>query len=229
MTDLWSELLASLLRTHPGALCDFGAREDKIGEDVRLLAAMFDDGREREMLRLWDNEQRLVISRRLARLPDASDAIAALADRGWSVSVRASGGTTVVHRPGVLNISLFRMSHRQRKIVDGFDRLCSIIVRAAQDVGVSLDVGCMERSYCAGSHDIGWAGRKLAGTAGLMRRKGDRYGQLFHASLVVDGDWRGDLTAISAFERLAGMAVDYDVAAHGSLAEAVAINLADAA
>lgn len=218
---LWNQLVNALLQEFDGAACDFGNRAEKILDDAHLLDQLLKHGRETEYLRLWDNEPHLVISKRLSRLPGASEAAEWAVSQGYPVGVRASGGTAVIHRPGVLNISYFWISSAPFKLSAGFDALCNIIKNAAQNLGIALETGKLARSYCAGTHDIGWQGRKIAGTAGVSRRHGKMHGGLFHASLVVSGDWRRDLALITQHERLSGMDARYDEAAHASLEEIV--------
>ncbi|MFD1767332.1 biotin/lipoate A/B protein ligase family protein [Sphingorhabdus buctiana] len=207
--SLWDRLVGSLSAEFPGAARDFGSRAGKIAHDAELLDRLIADGTGLEHLRLWDNAPHLVISKRLARLADADRAAAWANNQGYPVAVRASGGTTVVHRPGVLNVSYFRISDRPFKLTAGFDALCAIIEQAARTVGIQLETGRLASSYCSGSHDIGWRGRKLAGTAGVSRRRGAMHGGVFHASLVVSGDWRRDLDLITQFERLSGLVPSY--------------------
>lgn len=219
---LWRGMIDAIEDIFPTAEHDFGHRPEKIEDDARKLASLLEDGAECSHLRLWDNDRRLVISRRLARLPSASAASAAMVRAGWPVSVRASGGTAVAHSAGVLNISLYIVSRVQISLSSGYERLCAIIVEAARLNGIDLSVGFHAASYCAGTHDIGWQGRKLAGTAGLARQKVNLYGGLFHASLSVCDDWRTGLDAVCKFERSLGMPAAYETANHTSLCDAVA-------
>ena len=133
------------------------------------------------------------------------------------MAVRASGGTAVVHRPGVLNISLLRISPRPLRPSQGFDELCDMIGLAGARLGFAFETGKLAQCYCAGSHDIGWRGRKIAGTAAVLRSNRAFHGGLFHASLVVFGDWRRDLELLCGYERLAGLPANYDIGAHTSL------------
>ncbi|MEZ5968546.1 MAG: hypothetical protein R3C00_05740 [Hyphomonas sp.] len=222
-TDCWNAILAGLQAEWPGANLDLGAQADKLSVDMREFERKLTDGSDDTSLRLWDNERQLVISRRLSRLPGTEFATRWAEAHGFPVAVRASGGTAVVHRPGVLNISLIRVALQPLKLSQGFDELSDIVVRAAARSGIALTVGKLARSYCAGTHDIGLDGRKLAGTAAVSRRHGAAYGGLFHASLTVSGDWRHDLELISGFEQRLGMPADYDVSAHTSLEEAFAL------
>jgi lipoate-protein ligase A len=219
---LLHDMIEALDDVFPGAERDFGIRPGKIEDEERKLASFLAVGAERSHLRLWDNDRRLVISRRLSRLSGAAKAAAAMSRAGWPVSVRPSGGTAVAHGPGILNISLFIISREYLPLNAGYDRLCELIVEAARLNGIALSVGLHATSYCAGAHDIGWNGRKLAGTAGLARRRADLHGAIFHACLSVCDDWRAGLEAICKFEQAVGMPASYANANHISLSEVAA-------
>lgn len=214
-------LVGALTGLFPGAECDFGIRPGKVGDDARLLERLLAYGRPARRLRLWDNAPCLVVSRRIEKMARFGEARRFARRAGWPVAVRASGGTTVVHRPGVLNLSLVTVDRGGGGTAGGFDRLCELIVGAGQAIGVALEAGEVARGYCAGSHDIGWRGRKIAGTAAIARRRDGWHGRVVHASLVVEGDAAADVAAISAFERALGMPGAYDPAAHCSLADAL--------
>lgn len=219
--DLWRSFVAALLAEHKNALCDFGLRSGKIAADSHILNRMLDEGNKARLLRLWDNDRNIVVSRRLQKQEKFADACQAARVAGWPVAVRQSGGTTVVHRPGVLNVTLFQTQYEHRKLSTGFDELCEVIVKAAARLGVNLEAGRLSRVYCAGSHDVGWRGCKIAGTAAVAKRRGALRGALHHASIVVYGDWRSDIETISNFERDLGLPANYEVNAHSSLSEAV--------
>lgn len=217
--ELWRRFTGALLAEHDYALCDFGFRSGKIAKDSNIINRMLDEGSEARLLRLWDNDRQIVVSRRLQKLEQFAEARQAAQAAGWPVAVRPSGGTTVVHRPGVLNITLFQTHYKHRKLSAGFDELCDIIVEAAARLNVYLEVGQLSQAYCAGSHDIGWRGRKVAGTAAAAKRRGALRGTFHHASIVVYGDWRMDIEMINEFERGLGLPAAYDVNAHASLRE----------
>lgn len=220
--SLHEEMVAALVHVFPAALCDLGQSTGKIERDEQMLDALMRAETPSTRLRLWDNHRCLVTSRRIAKLPLAGAACVASEARGWPVSVRASGGTTVAHGPGNLNVSWFHVSSEPHALKSGFDNLCSLIVRAAALIGIPLAVGRHTGAYCAGSHDIGWDGQKVAGTAGIARRLGATHGSVFHASIAVSSDARAEFEAIQSFEQqagLPGLPVSYELGRHTTLAE----------
>ncbi|MGE3744961.1 MAG: hypothetical protein AB7G25_04450 [Sphingomonadaceae bacterium] len=213
-------LIEALTAIRPDALCNFGPGGDKLVAESALLDRLLAEGCVEQQVRLWDQEPCLVTTRRIARLPGFQNACE---KSGWPVVVRRSGGTTVLHRPGVVNVSLFLVGP-DGGLKDGFDSLCGLILAATTQMGLALDAGSVSRSYCDGTHNIRWRGRKVAGTAALARRRGDWHGRLFHASIVADGDAAADAAVIEAFEQAAGLAVRYDPNMHISLAQAAAVS-----
>lgn len=211
-------LIEALTAVRPDALCEFGPDGDKLAAESALLDRLLAAGGPADLVRLWDHGSCLVTTRRIARLPGFDEACW---KSGMPVLIRPSGGTTVLHRPGVVNVSLFLVD-REGGLGDGFDRLCGLILGATSKLGLDLDAGPVPRSYCDGSHNIRWRGRKVAGTAALARRRGDWHGRLFHASVVADGDATADATLIEAFERTAGLAARYDPRLHIGLAQIMA-------
>jgi hypothetical protein len=181
-----------------------------LGRLERLLGCGIDDGGlegEAALLarphrpplgRLWRAGPQLVTTRRIAARPGFAEAAVRSRERGWPVVVRASGGTTVIHRPGVLNVSLALASDG---IGHAYRMLGAILIEALAPLLDDLDLGPVPGSYCDGAHNLRWRGRKLAGLAAMVRGRVT----LVHASLVVGGDLAADVAAIGAFERDVGL------------------------
>ncbi|HMO75956.1 MAG TPA: hypothetical protein PKD99_06195 [Sphingopyxis sp.] len=214
-------LLAALAAAiAPGGRIERGTGAAAIGADSARLEEMLAREGEAAELRLWTNRQCLVTTRRFARLDRFEAAAAASAARGWPVFVRASGGTTVVHRPGILNVSLLMVRRAGAVDIDrGYAGLGRRLVAALAALGVAARVGPVPGSYCDGRHNIVAGARKVAGTACLLRPAGARIGLLAHAAVTVTGDVFGDVAAVACFEADLGLRPAYDAAAHASLAE----------
>lgn len=203
--------LAAWLAAQPDAAID--------DLDIAGDAAMLDDALDGRIasgrMRIWRGPRRLVVSPRLARLPDLPAAADRAARAGWPVAVRLSGGTTVVHRPGILNVS--RVDMVEGNGIDaeqGYRALCETIVAALARLGVQADTGPVAESHCDGRHNIRWNGRKLAGTSAAIRQRNGRTVCLTHANIAVSGDVAEDVAAIAAFERWLGLDALYDPDAH---------------
>jgi lipoate-protein ligase A len=63
-------------------------------------------------------------------------------------------------------------------------------------------------AYCSGRYDIAVGCRKLAGTAGFVRRLGDVWGSVVHASIRLD-EHEDELKAVTNFERAIGLKPNY--------------------
>jgi octanoyl-[GcvH]:protein N-octanoyltransferase len=181
-------------------------------------------GHDTRWLRVWRNRRCLVASRRQGRLPHFAKAAAASAAVGWPVAVRRSGGTTVAHRPGVLNISLVSLCAGDSNpgMQQDYLALLEIIARALAPLGIAAGHGAVAGAHCDGRYNLVWQGRKLAGTAGFVTRVNGMGLRVFHASLAVDGDLAADLAAIARFERMLGENPQYDTQSHVSVAQILA-------
>lgn len=85
-------------------------------------------------------------------------------------------------------------------------------------------MGWVPFSHCDGRFNITVAGRKIGGTASLVRRRGDTVAMLAHASIWIAGDVIGDLEAVERFERDIGYGVAYDRRAHASICDVVTMS-----
>lgn len=203
----------------PNASIVHGNGEAAIVEDERRLDALLDDQRAAEYARLWTNSRCLVTTRRFARMERFAEAAAASSARGWPVFIRASGGTTVVHRPGILNFSLYDIARTGTVDINTrFERFTRRLTAGFAAIGVAAETGWVAGSYCDGRFNIVSVGQKIAGTACLVRKRGGWLGVLAHAAISIDGDTDTDLTAITEFERALGLEPRYAPDSHTNLA-----------
>lgn len=174
-------------------------------------------------VRLWINSACLIVPRAMSRNAAFAMAAGRSADAGWPVHARDSGGSTVVHRPGILNVSLFFEGPAEGLAVDAvYGRLTGLLVDAFASLGVAADVGAVPGSYCDGRFNIRIDGRKIAGTACRVRRTTRRAAVLAHAVISVEGDPAADVTAVAGFERSLGLPAAYRADRHCTLEQAVA-------
>jgi octanoyl-[GcvH]:protein N-octanoyltransferase len=172
-------------------------------------------------LRIWTNSRCIVASRgqyaaaRFAAAKRLSEAA------GWPVAVRRSGGSAVVHRSGILNVSVVRLLAQETThwMTAGYEGLLDILVNALGRMDVACDHGAVPGAHCDGRFSLRSGGRKLAGTAAYSGRAGPSRYAVFHASIAVSGSLEQDLEAIGRFERGLGLAGSYDPSAHVSLSE----------
>jgi lipoate-protein ligase A len=209
-------LLAALGRSAPcTVLIDDSHSTPQQGVDGDILrGAALSDGE--LLIRAWRNPLCLVASRRQAGLTAFAAARSVSEAAGWPVAVRRSGGTAVVHRPGVLNISLLAAQPRDRDLSVGGDyaMLLTVLRDMLAGIGVGCDQGDVPGAHCDGRYNLRWRGRKLAGTAGWIARPHGRTLRIFHASLLVGGAIEEDLRAIRRFETALGEPKEYSIDAH---------------
>lgn len=212
-----------------GALIEEGGGRDAIEADAERLAVLLNGDAGARGLRLWTNRQCLVTTRRIAAMPSFARAAAASAARGWPVFVRTSGGTTVAHRPGTLNVSVFdAWTDDGRDVTKSFEGFCGQLVAVLRSAGIDADLGWVPFSHCDGRFNLAVAGRKIGGTASLVRRRGTTVAMLAHASIWIEGDVTVDLQAVERFERDMGLGVVYDRRAHASIWDVVTVPEAQA-
>lgn len=201
-----------------GITVESGDGSAAIATDSQRLDALLRDGDRAGGWRLWTNRQCLVTTRRFAVTPRFADAALASTRRGWPVFVRASGGTTVAHRPGILNASYFEAWRGDGdEVTRRFRIFCEHLAASIRSVGVSTGLGHVHGSYCDGSLNLVSGGQKLAGTASLVRRRGDYIGLLCHASIGVTGHVAADVEAIERFEAELGFRPSYSEDVHTTL------------
>lgn len=189
--------------------------EAGVAADFALLDAVA-AGTAPATLRLWQNRQCLVVSRRDSRLPGFSRAAELLGRKGWPVVVRGSGGTAVPHGAGILLVSMAfaRTDWRAVAIDEGYEILCQFIIRAIRRLGVRAVCQPVPAAFCDGRYNLAVGPRKIAGTAQRWRRGHaggvTRRAVLAHALILADGDARAMTAAVNRFYDLAGDAVSFD-------------------
>ncbi|MBW6246843.1 lipoate--protein ligase family protein, partial [Pseudomonas aeruginosa] len=150
--------------------------QDGLDAERALLDEVCGGAREHGLL-LWQPcDRALVMPRRMERLEGFAPASAAVAERGWPVLLRDTGGEPVPQSPGVLNIALSYAlgpgDNEQTRIETAYLRLCQPICDWLRERGLDAGVGAVAGSFCDGRYNVTLDGRKLAGTAQRWRRNG---------------------------------------------------------
>ncbi|HCF0145223.1 lipoate--protein ligase family protein, partial [Pseudomonas aeruginosa] len=143
--------------------------QDGLDAERALLDEVCGGAREHGLL-LWQPcDRALVMPRRMERLEGFAPASAAVAERGWPVLLRDTGGEPVPQSPGVLNIALSYAlgpgDNEQTRIETAYLRLCQPICDWLRERGLDAGVGAVAGSFCDGRYNVTLDGRKLAGTA----------------------------------------------------------------
>ena len=180
------------------------ARDAVLGEAVARADSL-------PTFRLWQNRRALVVSRRESRLERFEAASQRLAQEGWPVLVRDSGGGAVPHGEGILHLSLAlpRGDAPVFSIEALYRALCKPLRIALGGLGIETGLGAVPGAFCDGRFNLVHRGRKLAGTA--QRWRGGPAGTgviggyaLAHALLVVDHDLSAANAALNRFYALVG-------------------------
>ena len=131
------------------------------------------------LVRVWENQQRCIV---LGRAEKAEQQIFLAEAERQNVTIlrRTSGGGTVVHGPGNLNLSFFLPYHMNDQLKSIHDSYQLIIgwVRSA------LKESCGVETNMNGSSDISIGDLKISGTAQARKR----HGLLHHLTLLIDFD-----------------------------------------
>ncbi len=117
-------------------------------------------------------------------------------DQGYGVSIRNSGGRSVVNDPGILNFSL--MFKSTESIESVYIYFYNFMKDALKPLGLTFKFGEIKGAYCPGAFDISVDLQKVAGTA--QRRIQDN--TLVGCYLSVNGDQDHRATLISNFYKL---------------------------
>lgn len=193
--------------------------QQMVDGDLALLTRVMGRQQPGVFWRCWQNRHCLVTPRHWSRLPRFAHAVM---DCPLPVALRASGGSAVAHGPHILNLSMVWLVEGDQPagIEDGYRRLAAPILAALSDLGVDAGMARVAGAHCDGGFNLVQDGRKLAGTAGLIRPAGNWRGLLLHACLALAED-PGDLPAIIGLERTLGRPAEYRADAHTHLADAL--------
>lgn len=165
-----------------------------------------------------------MVTRKETRLPRFAQACEHLAEQGWPVLVRESGGTAVPHGPGILHFSIaFAQPAQSTYDLDGvYQALCEPLRHALCGLGLRAEYGSVRGAYCDGRYNLVVDGLKITGTAQRLIASsvpGIKSGILAQAMLMVDSDPVAGTDLVNRFYRLAGDDRRYDPTASTSVSE----------
>ncbi|SET75504.1 octanoyl-[GcvH]:protein N-octanoyltransferase/lipoyl amidotransferase [Oceanobacillus limi] len=127
------------------------------------LATSISNGDSPPAVRLWVHPKTIVLGIPDARLPYLEDGVKPLADAGYHVVVRNSGGLAVALDEGVLNLSLILPGVKDLSIHECYEAMVSFIRYMLQDVTKDIEAYEIVESYCPGDYDLSINGKKFAG------------------------------------------------------------------
>jgi lipoate-protein ligase A len=182
-------------------------------------------------LLLWRPlDQALVMPRRMSHLPGFVEASETLADNGWPLLLRETGGEPVPQSHATVNIALVYAqpasdSDRDR-IETAYRRLCQPILDVLRELGGDASLGEVEGAFCDGRFNVNLGGRKMVGTAQRWRqsRGGLRPVVLAHAAMLVDNERYEMAAAVNRFNQICEIERHVHADSHIALSEAFAVD-----
>ncbi|ATL93340.1 protein ligase [Aeromonas sp. CU5] len=174
-----------------------------LAEEQHWLRDCARDGQPRA--HLWQAPQCLIVTHKDTRLPHYEAACQQLADEGWPVHVRDSGGTAVPHGAGILNLSLL-LPRTTTDLAHYYRLLGTPLLTLLAEYGLAGSYDFVPGSFCDGQYNLVIGGRKITGTAQRWLAPGqDHQGAvLAQAMLLVAGDVDEGTKMASRFYELAG-------------------------
>lgn len=192
--------------------------EAAMDREAALLMRVSEDPSHRQVW-FWQAPQGLIAPRKLSRLDGYAEVARAMAQNGWPVSLRSTGGDVTPQGPGIVNVThVYSRPPREKFDLDReYDRLCTPIEAA---LGEGASRGWQPGAFCDGAHNVQWAGLKFAGTAMRFRPcKADktRYAVLAHALMLMQPPTGAAIEALNRFLGALGQDRRIDAAAHTGL------------
>lgn len=182
-------------------------------------------------LLLWRPRDRaLVMPRRMSRLPGFVEASETLADSGWPILLRETGGEPVPQSSATVNIALVYAQPKsdpdRDRIEIAYRRLCQPILDVLSELGGNASLGEVEGAFCDGRYNVNLDGRKMVGTAQRWRQSqgGLRPVVLAHGALLVE-DERGEMAAaVNRFNEICEVEQRVRADSHIALSEACPVD-----
>lgn len=201
--------------------------EAGLSAEEALLESVCAGERSLECLAWSPRDYALVMPRRHQRLDGFAQARERLAELGWPVLFRATGGTPVPLGPMVVNVALAvrcQVRSSAAHLEWGYHRLGDPWCDWLRSLGVtSADLGNVSGAYCDGRFNVRIAERKLVGTAQRWRRvRGSRdMALLVHGSMQVAGQPKALVDVVNTFQAAVGDAQRFLPESHIALKDAL--------
>ena len=190
-----------------------------------LLASVCDGDADIGLLFWRPADRALVMPRRLSRLPGFSEASETLADSGWPVLLRESGGEPVPQSPATVNVALVYVQPDtdldRDRIENAYLRLCQPILDTLSELGGAASLGEVAGAFCDGRFNVNLNARKMVGTAQRWRqsRGGKRPVVLAHAAMLLDDERADMVNAVNRFNETCELEQRCDAQSHIALHE----------
>lgn len=176
----------------------------QLSKDLESLKSVT-GGEKPPQLHIWSAHSALVVGQTETRLPNYQNARSALAETGWEVVHRTSGGTAFPQCSGILNVSAALPIDSQRvSIKQSYQGFCDVLIDGLAKSGISGKEGQQARAFCDGDYNILASGRKLIGTAQRWKMGRSNHGLLAHAAIFFEINQAQLSELVNRFYQLAG-------------------------
>ena len=197
--------------------------------ELDLLASVCAGDADSALLMWRPNDRALVMPRRMSRLPGFVEASETLADSGWPILLRETGGEPVPQSSATVNIALVYAQPKsdpdRDRIEIAYRRLCQPILDVLNALGGAASLGEVEGAFCDGRFNVNLDGRKMVGTAQRWRQSqgGLRPVVLVHGALLVDNERHDMVAAVNRFNEICEVEQRVRADSHIALREAFAV------
>lgn len=179
-------------------------------------------------LLVWrPTDRALVMPRRMSRLEGFDTASRQLADAGWPILLRETGGEPVPQSSATVNLALVYVAPRSEgdhgRIERAYERLCLPLCELLGAWGVDASLGEVEGAFCDGRYNVNIQGRKWVGTAQRWRQglDGRRPVVLVHGALLLEDERVLMIQAVNRFNTCCALEQRCQVESHIALSEVV--------
>jgi lipoate-protein ligase A len=154
------------------------------------------------------DDHALVMPRRSSRLDGFTEASETLADLGWPILLRESGGEPVPQSPATVNVALVYVQPQSEpdrdRIENAYLRLCQPMLDVLGELGGAASLGEVEGAFCDGRFNVNLDGRKMVGTAQRWRQSqgGKRPVVLAHGAMLLDNERVEMVNAVNRFNQM---------------------------
>jgi lipoate-protein ligase A len=154
------------------------------------------------------SDHALVMPRRLSRLEGFTEASETLADLGWPVLLRESGGEPVPQSPATVNVAVVYVQPQsdldRDRIENAYMRLCQPMLDVLTDLGGTASLGEVDGAFCDGRFNVNLDDRKTVGTAQRWRQSqgGRRPVVLAHGAMLLDNERVDMVNAVNRFNQM---------------------------
>ena len=126
------------------------------------------------VLHFWQLDQTVILGMKDSRVTYFEKALKELAEQGYHVMLRNSGGLGIVADSGIMNISFIIPNSESEplSIPEAYQLVMNVIKNAFDDFPQTIEAKEITDSYCPGDYDLSINDRKFAGIAQRRIKEG---------------------------------------------------------